>query len=59
MTKPTSKVIQISTSTIINNINDYIIITTALCEDGTIWRKDSFCSSSSADWEYILEANND
>ena len=48
MTKPTSKVIQIS-SWGYDNLD-----IRALCKDGSIWEK----SISSEDWSCVLEANN-
>ena len=51
--KPTSKVIQISTSGIENTMSTQTyMITTALCEDGSIWEK----QFEHANWYCILEA---
>ena len=52
MTKPTSKVIQISTDSPDSGKKLYFL---ALCEDGSIWSYDS----EYREWECILEANND
>ena len=51
--KPTSKVIQISTNAIENNESTQTyMITTVLCEDGSIWIK----RYGYLDWHCILEA---
>ena len=46
MTRPTSKIIQIRTC-----IEDGLRITTAICEDGSIWERDNVGSG----WYCILE----
>lgn len=46
--KPTSKVIQINTT---ENLGD--LITTALCEDGSVWRY------ADKEWDCILETPKD
>lgn len=54
MSKPTSKVMQIST-TILPEVSQYspcVLIVDALCEDGSIWRK----SNHVEEWTCILEA---
>jgi hypothetical protein len=51
--KPASKVIQISTSSVQNTISTQTyIVTTALCEDGSVWEH----RMDHNDWFCILEA---
>ena len=53
MSKPTSRVIQISTNAIENNESTQTdMITTALCEDGSIWEK----RYRDLAWHCILDA---